>query len=86
MKAFTVSGMCLVASTIAFQRWILQIEPSSSLLPGSKVQLYALMHAQFASLNFVQRLRPKKHTSDKNSQLDVATPLVCSSLTVGIAA
>ena len=49
VKASTVSVMCLAASTMAVQSCILQIEPSPSLLQGSKVQLWLLAHAQFAS-------------------------------------
>ena len=51
----------------AVQSWILQIEPSPSLLLGSRVELHPLAHAQSASLNCVQRLSPKKGASDKNS-------------------
>ena len=67
-KASTVSGMRLAASKTAVRSWILQIiEPSPSLLQGSRVEPNPLVHAQFASLNCVQRLSPKKGASDKNS-------------------
>ena len=51
----------------AVQNWILQIEPSPSLLLGSRVELHPLAHAQSATSNCVQRLSPKKGASDKNS-------------------
>ena len=53
----------------AVQSWILQIEPAPTLLQGSRVELHPFTHAQVASLNCVQRLRPKKGASDKNSQM-----------------
>ena len=59
--------MCLTASTVTVPSWILQIEPSPSLLQGSKVKPHPLAHAQFATFNSVQRLSPKKGASDKNS-------------------
>ena len=60
----------------AVQNWILQIEPSPSLLLGSRVELHPLAHAQSATLNCVQRLSPKKGASDKNS-LPESLPLSC---------
>ena len=51
----------------AIQSWIVQIEPSPTLLQGSRVELHPFAHAQFASLKCVQRLSPKKGASDKNS-------------------
>ena len=52
--------MCLTASTVTVQSWILQVKPSPSLIQGSKVELHPLTHAQFASLHPVQTLSPKK--------------------------
>ena len=57
IKASTVSGMCLAASNMS---WILQTEPSPTLLQGSMVKLHPFAHAQFAQFELRPETKTKK--------------------------
>ena len=60
VKASTLSGMRLQLQKQLFEVGYPKLEPSPSLLLGSRVELHPLAHAQFASWNSAQRLSPKR--------------------------